>query len=103
MQGGAIGFASTKGIGSTFSFYVKARKIDNRLSIGGVNAAVGLSIRTQTSILNGRSRIETDDLAQKSKASTETDIATKDLHVLIVEDNLVNQRVLAKQLRNLGM
>lgn len=30
-------------------------------------------------------------------------MANGDLHVLIVEDNLVNQRVLAKQLRNTGM
>jgi CheY-like chemotaxis protein len=30
-------------------------------------------------------------------------IQASSLHVLVVEDNLVNQRVLAKQLRNLGM
>jgi CheY-like chemotaxis protein len=31
-----------------------------------------------------------------------TSKATEKLHVLVVEDNLVNQKVLAKQLRNLG-
>jgi CheY-like chemotaxis protein len=32
-----------------------------------------------------------------------TEIAASDLHVLVVEDNLVNQRVLAKQLRKIGI
>ncbi|KAJ4351033.1 hypothetical protein N0V95_004204 [Ascochyta clinopodiicola] len=45
--------------------------------------------------------------AEKSRASgintPERAIVDSNLHILIVEDNLVNQRVLAKQLRNVGM
>ncbi|KAF3039147.1 hypothetical protein E8E12_003623 [Didymella heteroderae] len=37
------------------------------------------------------------------RSSQHRDVPDSDLHILIVEDNLVNQRVLAKQLRNEGM
>ncbi|KAI8940858.1 hypothetical protein NX059_002119 [Plenodomus lindquistii] len=104
MHGGAIGFASTKGVGSIFSFYIKGRKLSIPSPVGERNAAVDISIRTQSAILtNGRTRDETDEPQKKGRAQTDTDVDLKTLHVLIVEDNLVNQRVLAKQLRNIGM
>jgi PleD family two-component response regulator len=103
MHGGAIGFASTAGIGSTFAFYVKSRRsrqILTRKQSEVSTDAVGISIRAQASALSNRTRDEKDRPpmpVSKDKAPT------TDLHVLIVEDNLVNQRVLAKQLRNVGM
>ncbi|KAH6866299.1 hypothetical protein BKA58DRAFT_387752 [Alternaria rosae] len=103
MHGGAIGFASKAGVGSTFSFYVKSRKSALRPNFNRTesDAAVSLSIRAQKTLLSSRSRNESDEPLQ---VSTPTNgIPNKDLHVLIVEDNLVNQRVLAKQLRNTGM
>lgn len=103
MHGGAIGFASKSGVGSTFSFYVKSRKCANRpiFNRNASNAAVSLSIRAQETILTSRSLNEKDELPRINSSSNI--IPNKDLHVLIVEDNLVNQRVLAKQLRNTGM
>jgi CheY-like chemotaxis protein len=103
MHGGAIGFASKAGVGSTFSFYVKSRRSDLRPNFDrkDSNAAVSLSIRAQETILSGRSRNEADEPPKAFPLSN--DIPNKDLHILIVEDNLVNQRVLAKQLRNAGM
>lgn len=63
-----------------------------------------MSIRTQSTVRNnGRSRNANDEPRRESTIPAGTEVAAKDLHVLIVEDNLVNQRVLAKQLRNLGM
>jgi CheY-like chemotaxis protein len=105
MHGGAIGFASKAGIGSTFSFYVKSRKCDAPPPKAVTDAALDLSIRTQTSMLGTRSRSGGNADEARHIATKLVDIQTrlKDLHVLIVEDNLVNQRVLAKQLRNLGM
>jgi CheY-like chemotaxis protein len=103
MHGGAIGFASKAGVGSTFSFYVKSRKstlrpqFDRRES----NKAVNLNIRAQKTLFSSRSRNEQDE--PPKVVAEDSVIPTKDLHVLIVEDNLVNQRVLAKQLRNVGM
>lgn len=106
MHGGAIGFASKPGIGSTFSFYVKSRKILHRPNFNRAesDAAVSVSIRAQQTLRSSRVRneaIDNDD-SQGTKTTLE-DIPNKDLYVLIVEDNLVNQRVLAKQLRNTGM
>jgi CheY-like chemotaxis protein len=103
-HGGAIGFASEAGVGSTFSFYVKSRRVTVRppsSSRKTSSDAISLSIRAQETLLSSRSLNEKDELP--SLAATETDIPHKDLYVLIVEDNLVNQRVLAKQLRNTGM
>ncbi|KAI4606325.1 hypothetical protein J4E83_010133 [Alternaria metachromatica] len=103
MHGGAIGFASKAGVGSTFSFYVKSRRstIRPNFNRSESDAAVSLSIRAQKTLLSSRSRNESDEPPQASAPAN--DIPNKDLHVLIVEDNLVNQRVLAKQLRNTGM
>jgi len=103
MHGGAIGFASTAGVGSTFAFYVKCRRSQEAIThkqSESNNNAVGISIRAQASALSNRSRDE-KDLPPTSPARGETKLT--DLNVLIVEDNLVNQRVLAKQLRNVGM
>ncbi|ENI02496.1 hypothetical protein COCC4DRAFT_63420 [Bipolaris maydis ATCC 48331] len=106
MHGGAIGFTSKPGVGSTFSFYVKSRKsgIHPNYSRSEGDAAVSVSIRAQETLLSSRSRNEaTEDNDSRNTKAIPTDIPSKDLHVLIVEDNLVNQRVLAKQLRNTGM
>lgn len=87
MHGGAIGFASKAGVGSTFSFYITSRICEPPLPMStpqqdpsaqskrGTKAAAGMALRTRG----------------------------QTTYILIVEDNLVNQRVLAKQLRNLGM
>lgn len=103
MHGGAIGFTSKAGVGSTFAFYVKSRKgpaVLTRRQSGTSTAVVGISLRAQASALANRSRDQVDKPPAQPAGS---DIALADLHVLVVEDNLVNQRVLAKQLRNVGM
>jgi CheY-like chemotaxis protein len=103
MHGGAIGFASKAGVGSTFSFYVKSRRSALRPDFNRTQSdtAVSLSIRAQETLLSSRTRNEKDE--PLDPAVLTNDIPYKDLYVLIVEDNLVNQRVLAMQLRNTGM
>jgi signal transduction histidine kinase/ActR/RegA family two-component response regulator len=104
MHGGAIGFASKAGVGSTFSFYIKSRKSKPpRLERNGSNATVELSKRTQAAALNDRCHDGKSAPLNTSVTLTEDEVASCELYILIVEDNLVNQRVLAKQLRNLGM
>ncbi|KAK5014777.1 hypothetical protein LTR39_002970 [Cryomyces antarcticus] len=110
LQGGEIGVASEAGRGSTFAFYVKARR-----SEAPQNAADNL--------IAGMGRQNPGPIKSKARASQAAAPKTKDfaidggqltkpkekksgvkepLKVLIVEDNLVNQRVLQKQLKNLG-
>jgi PleD family two-component response regulator len=101
MHGGAIGFTSRAGVGSTFAFYVKGRRstVPRRQSDDST-AAVSISLRAQASALTSRSHDKKDQLPDQPVGLTAN---TADLHVLVVEDNIVNQRVLAKQLRNIGM
>jgi CheY-like chemotaxis protein len=57
-------------------------------------------MRRQASVLTIQSRAKKDQPPDQPTANTTN---PADLHILVVEDNLVNQRVLAKQLRNIGM
>jgi signal transduction histidine kinase len=72
-QGGQIGVSSIPGLGSTFGFYIKTR-------------------RTKSQLLTGK--------AEKHSKSVET--PSHQFHVLLVEDNIVNQQVLSKHLRRAG-
>jgi CheY-like chemotaxis protein len=99
MHGGAIGFTSKKGVGSTFSFYVKSRKSNPPSR----RESIDVSIKTHTIVVRSKSYNEEDRSRSSGTDIPENQIADNDLHILIVEDNLVNQRVLAKQLRNVGM
>ncbi|KAF2638197.1 hypothetical protein P280DRAFT_431327 [Massarina eburnea CBS 473.64] len=104
MHGGAIGFSSQAKVGSTFSFYVKSRRIATPPpNVDAATSLANLSIRTSASTLSNRSRDEKDNPPMLGRKFSENRTAAAGLDVLIVEDNLVNQRVLAKQLRNIGM
>lgn len=79
LQGGAIGVSSDPDIGSTFAFFVSTRK---------ATPPAGQSIQ----IRPGPQRTESTEQAMKSVK----------LNILIVEDNIVNQKVLKKQLSKFG-
>jgi CheY-like chemotaxis protein len=100
-SGGAISFASKEGVGSTFSFYVRCRKAFPPSQLG--TNTTELSVRTQSSVLASRSRDAADEPPPLARTLSESREANSLLHILIVEDNLVNQRVLAKQLKSIGM
>lgn len=77
LQGGEIGVCSEPGVGSTFAFFVKAGEAHS----SGRDPAPLLST----------SRRAADCRSSETKYS-----------ILVVEDNIINQQVLSKQLRKLG-
>lgn len=107
LQGGEIGVASEAGKGSTFAFYVKARRSTAPSEpVEPLNTNIGGNRRFS----DGKSTVrkpappKTRDFAAGNTIKEDADAkdAPEPLKILIVEDNLVNQRVLQKQLRNNG-
>ena len=105
LQGGEIGVSSESGKGSTFAFYVKARRSsapandseDGLLEYASSRKGSAKSLRASNI------RMEAGlNSALPSRQNSLSRSASETLKVLIVEDNLVNQKVLAKQLRNAG-
>ena len=98
LQGGEIGVSSKAGEGSTFAFYIKARR-----STGPAEPTDQLPVpETRKSSTGKQATNSTSTKAAPQAAALTNHEAAKALKILIVEDNLVNQRVLQKQLRNLG-
>src|SRR5277367_1882483 len=114
LQGGEIGVASERGIGSTFAFYIKARQ---SLAPDSVAAPSPPMLRKNSlarsflspaehrrnfaeKMINAAASLPEQGLSIIKAGKSFLDRGM--LQVLIVEDNLVNQRVLQKQLRNMG-
>lgn len=98
LQGGEIGVASTADEGSTFAFYIKARK-SSRPQPEVSNGFVGSSNSpTQLS----KTITFTSPDAQISTTPPRSQPKYHNYHILLVEDNLINQKVLSKQLRSAG-
>ena len=101
LQGGEIGVASEAGKGSTFAFFIRARK--TTAPTKSVDKALGMTGRQTLAARSGSHLNDTSSSPGSSSAGVSN--AKKHeggLKVLIVEDNLVNQKVLQKQLRNMG-
>ena len=103
LQGGEIGVASRAGEGSTFAFYITARR--STAPKDDVDSFPGAGARKPST---GKHPLPTSlkgvtPSSQTSQTSLSQKLVPKDtFKILIVEDNLVNQKVLGKQLRNMG-
>lgn len=98
LQGGEIGVSSKAGEGSTFAFYVKARR--STVPVDTQNQLLPAPLRrapTAKQFVNSGPRA-----SPTQPPVSQNPIPKQSFKVIIVEDNLVNQRVLQKQLRNLG-
>lgn len=151
LQGGSIGLISRRKAGSTFSFYIKARRTKPMLRRKGSLPTVfpeDIRHRPNTPLISlpqlrkapsyqlehskgkytdrsgasdqkpsrrspprsfekfprqeGNSKFLSLPETVEISGSEESGTLQETLHVLVVEDNLVNQRVLAQQLRTLG-
>lgn len=115
LQGGQIGVASEAGIGSTFAFFVRAHRCSppqpkylTRHDSNATTASSGRK-RSRAEILNSASveahahvAAEVASIKMEGVVEAEVAIAQQHLHLLVVEDNLVNQKVMSKQLQNAG-
>lgn len=121
LHGGQIGVASEAGIGSTFGFYVMARKTEapghikpRRIMAHTPEFSADLSV--SQAVATPMSENVPLTLAMLTPTlltpplltptiptlSVISEFDPKDLDILVVEDNLVNQKVLVKQLKNAG-
>lgn len=96
LLGGGIEVRSEVGKGSTFSFYIKAR------TVGPVpDDSSGRSSSTSFSVSSrGASRSNSSESAPSTIGSPDQQ---KPLHILIVEDNIINQTVLKRQILKAGL
>ncbi|KAH7027775.1 uncharacterized protein B0I36DRAFT_247821 [Microdochium trichocladiopsis] len=109
LQGGQIDVTSQKGVGSTFSFYVKCRRSSKPPSESMTlpPAAPPLTRAPGSStVIENHQPTSTGLISQALKRAPLIKPRIVDgqrmFDVLIVEDNVVNQRVLQRQLRNVG-
>ncbi|KUI68655.1 Two-component system protein A [Cytospora mali] len=109
LHGGQIGVASEAGSGSIFSFYIQARRsappVDSQMNHplpierhmnGDVSLRRQLTPQRQDVATTGG--LGANLLATKASKALDP----KAMNILIVEDNLINQRVLANQLKKIG-
>ncbi|KAL8950424.1 MAG: hypothetical protein Q9222_003539 [Ikaeria aurantiellina] len=98
LQGGQIGVSSRSGEGSTFAFYVTSRRSTAPQEALDQLPSVGLRQGTHSEPIPSKPVKANTTLLSANRAP----VVKLGLRVLIVEDNLVNQRVLQRQLSNLG-
>ncbi|KAI1844538.1 hypothetical protein JX266_009211 [Neoarthrinium moseri] len=105
LQGGQIGVDSQKGVGSTFSFYVQSRKSEGPSDYTVASAPpLTRAPGSSTTIENRQPKLDGRSQLAKAKATPKPPIPAGQrlFDILIVEDNLVNQKVLQRQLKNSG-
>lgn len=109
LHGGQIGVSSKAGQGSIFAFYVQARRCGaptEALADDGspIDRHLGENIGLQQHVTPQRQDIASvgGQGASLVAAKAKEKFDPKKISILVVEDNLINQRVLANQLKKVG-
>lgn len=103
MQGGQIGVSSTRGVGSRFNFYIQCRKCVGAPAAHEHMSPFKLGRKTAGAAAAPAAEHHAQKPADGSLGRSSSSTGSRPLFdVLIVEDNIVNQRVLQRQLRHCG-
>lgn len=108
LHGGQIGVTSKAGEGSIFAFYVQARRCgppsDATIDVLPIERHLGGDDSLQQQLAPQRQDIASvgGQGASLVASKFEEKFDPKNITILVVEDNLINQRVLASQLKKVG-
>lgn len=100
LHGGGIGLKSAPGIGSTFAFYVQGYLPLEATGPSSPKISPSVSPRIQPATLDAASQSRDTTINSSDHLTTPND--NPSLTVLIVEDNVINQNVLNRQLKRAG-
>jgi signal transduction histidine kinase/CheY-like chemotaxis protein len=105
LQGGAIGFTSDTGVGSAFSFFIRSRAADHTRRPS--SARRGEESEPHFGATDGSFHTPPESPGENSISPMTSYMGNENnrpesLTVLVVEDNLINQKTLARQLQKLG-
>jgi PAS domain S-box-containing protein len=105
LHGGQIGVSSESGVGSTFGFFLQCKRTSPE-SVRPIlsrqpstHDAPTLSTQAPQELFE---TVTSPDIIRSPQTELPPSTGFDKLHILIVEDNLVNQRVLSKQLTKAG-
>ncbi|KAK6423275.1 hypothetical protein LTR95_016547, partial [Oleoguttula sp. CCFEE 5521] len=103
-QGGRVGVASVPGEGSVFAFYIATMAGEEPEAPEKLRKPTAVAKNTVTNGMIWNIRVQALPLEANSDRTTGTadPEADRTYHILLVEDNVINQRILAKQLRMTG-